>query len=48
MTKSLRVGIIGVSADSGRAKESHVPRKSYEPCQTVGWVVGWEFLGKLP
>jgi hypothetical protein len=26
--------------------DCQTPRKSYKTYQTVGWVVGWEFLGK--
>jgi hypothetical protein len=27
--------------------DCQTPRKSYKTYQTVGWFVGWEFLGKI-
>ena len=27
--------------------DCQTPRKSYKTHQTVGWLVGWDFLGKI-
>jgi hypothetical protein len=36
----------GLCRDSGPQAYSQTQRKSYKTYQIVGWVVGWEFLGK--
>src|SRR5216683_747751 len=39
-------GVISFYNNLQDTRDRQTPRKLYKTCQTVGWVVGWEFLDK--